>query len=32
MYWRKLTNEPQLRWCGPEKGVVHLSVALDNIN
>ena len=26
-YFNKLTNEPQLRWVGPEKGVVHLSVA-----
>lgn len=26
-FWRKLTNESQLRWLGPEKGVTHLAVA-----
>ena len=26
-FWRKLTSETQLRWLGPEKGVVHLAVA-----
>lgn len=25
--WRDLTNESQLRWLGPEKGVTHLAVA-----
>ncbi|GAB6029296.1 Mitochondrial enolase super member 1 [Chamberlinius hualienensis] len=25
-FWRRLTNESQLRWLGPEKGVVHLAV------
>lgn len=25
--WRSLTSESQLRWVGPEKGVVHLGVA-----
>lgn len=25
--WRELTNESQLRWLGPEKGVAHLAVA-----
>lgn len=25
--WRELTNESQLRWLGPEKGVTHLAVA-----
>lgn len=25
--WRNLTSESQLRWVGPEKGVVHLAVA-----
>jgi L-fuconate dehydratase len=25
--WRKLTSESQLRWIGPEKGVVHLATA-----
>ncbi|XP_065221869.1 mitochondrial enolase superfamily member 1-like isoform X2 [Planococcus citri] len=26
-YWRKLTSETQLRWLGPEKGVIHLATA-----
>ncbi|CAG9806215.1 unnamed protein product [Chironomus riparius] len=26
-FWRKLTSEPQLRWLGPEKGVLHLAVS-----
>ncbi|MGC5010367.1 enolase C-terminal domain-like protein [Streptosporangium sp. DT93] len=26
-FWRRLTGESQLRWLGPEKGVVHLAVA-----
>lgn len=26
-FWRTLTNESQLRWLGPEKGVTHLAVA-----
>lgn len=26
-FWRKLTSESQLRWLGPEKGVVHLASA-----
>ncbi|XP_063226923.1 mitochondrial enolase superfamily member 1-like isoform X1 [Bacillus rossius redtenbacheri] len=26
-FWRKLTSESQLRWIGPEKGVVHLATA-----
>jgi L-fuconate dehydratase len=25
--WRRLTNDGQLRWLGPEKGVVHLATA-----
>ena len=25
--WRKLTSDSQLRWIGPEKGVVHLATA-----
>jgi L-fuconate dehydratase len=25
--WRSLTNETQLRWIGPEKGVIHLACA-----
>ncbi len=25
--WRRLTSESQLRWLGPEKGVVHLATA-----
>lgn len=24
-YWKKLTGDSQLRWLGPEKGVVHLA-------
>nr|XP_054771806.1 mitochondrial enolase superfamily member 1-like [Lytechinus pictus] len=24
-FWRKLTSESQLRWIGPEKGVIHLA-------
>ncbi|CRK86713.1 CLUMA_CG000546, isoform A [Clunio marinus] len=27
LFWRKLTSESQLRWLGPEKGVMHLAVA-----
>ncbi|MEQ8847691.1 enolase C-terminal domain-like protein [Botrimarina sp.] len=26
-FWRRLTSESQLRWLGPEKGVVHLAAA-----
>jgi L-fuconate dehydratase len=26
-YWRSLASESQLRWLGPEKGVIHLSMA-----
>jgi L-fuconate dehydratase len=26
-FWRSLTNESQLRWLGPEKGVLHLATA-----
>ena len=26
-FWRELTNESQLRWLGPEKGVTHLATA-----
>jgi len=26
-FWRSITNESQLRWLGPEKGVVHLATA-----
>ena len=25
--WRALTNHSQLRWLGPEKGVIHLATA-----
>ena len=25
--WRRLTNDSQLRWLGPEKGVIHLATA-----
>jgi L-fuconate dehydratase len=24
-FWRRLTHESQLRWLGPEKGVIHLA-------
>ena len=26
-FWRRLTCETQLRWIGPEKGVIHLATA-----
>ncbi|XP_023946790.2 mitochondrial enolase superfamily member 1 [Bicyclus anynana] len=26
-FWRQITNDSQMRWLGPEKGVVHLAVA-----
>ncbi len=26
-FWRSLTSETQLRWLGPEKGVIHLATA-----
>lgn len=26
-FWRRLASESQLRWLGPEKGVVHLALA-----
>ena len=26
-FWRALTSESQLRWVGPEKGVIHLATA-----
>jgi len=26
-FWRGLANESQLRWVGPEKGVIHLATA-----
>jgi L-fuconate dehydratase len=26
-FWRSLASESQLRWLGPEKGVIHLSLA-----
>ena len=26
-YWRRLASDSQLRWLGPEKGVVHLALA-----
>ncbi|XP_065182621.1 mitochondrial enolase superfamily member 1-like [Sycon ciliatum] len=26
-YWRELTSHSQLRWIGPEKGVIHLATA-----
>ena len=26
-FWRRLTNDSQLRWIGPEKGVIHFATA-----
>src|SRR3954463_2721122 len=26
-FWRGLASESQLRWLGPEKGVIHISMA-----
>src|SRR5215210_1145237 len=26
-FWRRLTSDTQLRWVGPEKGVLHLATA-----
>lgn len=26
-FWRSLASDPQLRWLGPEKGVIHLATA-----
>jgi L-fuconate dehydratase len=26
-FWQRLTSESQLRWIGPEKGVIHLATA-----
>ena len=26
-FWRRLTQDSQLRWLGPEKGVAHISLA-----
>lgn len=26
-FWHRITNESQLRWIGPEKGVIHLATA-----
>lgn len=26
-YWRELSNDGQLRWLGPDKGVMHLAMA-----
>lgn len=27
VFWRSLTSDDQLRWLGPEKGVIHLATA-----
>src|SRR6187200_579134 len=27
MFWRELVGDSQLRWIGPEKGVIHLATA-----
>ena len=30
-FWRELSSDRQLRWIGPEKGVIHISMsAIDN--
>ena len=26
-FWRSIASEPQIRWVGPEKGVIHLATA-----
>ena len=26
-FWRRITGDSQLRWLGPEKGVIHLATA-----
>ena len=26
-FWRYITGDSQLRWLGPEKGVIHLATA-----
>src|SRR5439155_26697551 len=26
-FWRRITSDSQLRWLGPEKGVIHLATA-----
>jgi len=26
-FWRRLTSDSQLRWVGPEKGIIHLATA-----
>ena len=26
-FWRHITGDSQLRWVGPEKGVIHLATA-----
>jgi L-fuconate dehydratase len=26
-FWRRLTSDSQLRWLGPEKGIIHLATA-----
>ena len=26
-FWRSLASDSQLRWLGPEKGVIHISMA-----
>jgi len=26
VFWRRLTCDPQMRWIGPEKGVIHMAV------
>ncbi len=26
-FWRRLTGDSQLRWLGPEKGIIHMAAA-----
>jgi L-fuconate dehydratase len=26
-FWRRLVHDPQLRWLGPEKGVMHMAIS-----
>ena len=26
-FWRRIVGDSQLRWVGPEKGVIHLATA-----
>ena len=30
-FWRSLASESQLRWLGPEKGVIHLALRAERV-